>query len=899
MQFLHTKLTRQYVVLTLIFLVVSTVLISNLLREPFLDHVWRHDRDDPNHIGIAYNFWQDKSFSRNFLGQGIYHYQVDEIPVKYSEIMIDQGGKGPIYYMVLGSFYEITNPHPQDLFLFASILNTILSSVFIVLYFLLFYKKFNFKIAFLSSFVVVLLPYFEWMAIRTLPIALLGLFSLCALFFLKKRTTDYFLFGIFAGLAHLTHPFGIFLGVSYSFYLLLQKEFKGFLIVSVTWVGLLTPWFVRNYYLFKNIGSGLYIPFSGTLSKIFSFLPTKTDIVFEENYLFPIANIQDVVLNPFYVVIGAFNNFGTLYGMGPLILIILLGTGLAFFNFEKFKNNFSRRTVFKTLIFFSIIVISYIIAFSYVSKVTIGDEPILRYTSNIIAFSMILGIPVILSFIIFKTKRTIFNKIPRFYLFVLVFALINLLGYFYTAYWFHRVVPETRQLMFLIFLLVPISLAGLISVMTKLCTHIPYSNHAYSLLPKFRDKVGVKNLGFMLVIIVLIPASFQLVDGLIFFINYPLAIPESNAIVQTNRFLVNNIPPDSNVMSNKPSTTFLRTGLPSVAIIPHEYNIDQTISLIDHFDVRYLVFYHVNSIHFDHASRLAEVSTVMFPKFQFNEIFRHQDSFVFEISPLTDGFIQSKANYYIETNNYDLFLSSFGIVVDFYNQKISDSKNNENYADAMKYENSLNEYISKQKTMLFDMIQTNHDKIKSITNVNDYSDFVDEYMNLQYLLSVTSQKYSDTGFDFEAELTLEKNNMLQHLIDANEIIRENSQQKIKKLFSESKDKESLDYYYETKQILETHLRIVDSQSKDMLYDKLVQYMHDQGKLLFELNRYGDAETVYLHILDKDKFDGNAWLQLGKIYELQDDHAKALHAYGMAERLLQIDLSDKISELEGN
>lgn len=897
----HTKLKWQYVILALIFLVMINVVLANSLRDPFLDHVWQGDRDDPNHIGIAYNFWKHNSFERNFLGEWIYMDPYPEILDKFPEVQIEQGDKGPIFYIFLGTFYKIIDPHPSDLYLYASLFNTIISSSFIIIFFLFFYKKFNFKISILSSFVIVFLPYFEWMAIRATPMMLFSLFSLCALFFIKKRNLDYFLFGVFAALSHLTHPFGIFLGISYSVYLLSRKEFKGFLIVTITWISILSPWMVRNYYLFKNFGVGLYIPFSGTVSNLLSFLPTKSNYFFFQDYLPPSINLQDIVLNPFYIIVGAFTNFGFLYKMDLLILIMLLGIGLAFFNFDKFKSNFTKKIVLKSLIFFSVIVTSYILAFSYVSSMTVETDPTIQYVSNIIAFSMIFGIPIIFSTLMFKTKNTIFNQIPRFYSFILIFALINLIGYFYTAYWFDRVVPETRQLMFVIFIIVPISLVGLNSLLTKLCMNIPSkANPFYHFLSSIRNRIGLKNFVFVLLILILIPISYQLAEGLVIFINYP-HLPEPEEVVTTNQFLTDKIPHDSIVMSNKPSTTSMRTGLSSISIYPSSYTSDAKSNLIEHFDIDYVVFYDVSNPVFNQLDELNTISNLIHAEFAFDLFYNLNDSYLFEIKPLTNNHILEKIDSYIEHQKYGWFVLSFDNVHRFYEKKISESEKNNELNRIREYENSLQKYTSSQLLLLQDITKSTLD----IADEPISTDYITEiYGNVELLneyYSDTIKQYSEKEyFDDAIKLQNKKISIQDSLNKIPEQIYIQTKNEIQSLFDQSKDKESLDHYYKIKRALKLQLNTLDKSSEfyDIANSKYFDLLREQGELLLSLGRYGDAETVYFDLLGENKFDALSWLQLGKIYENQQDYRKALNAYEFAQRLLpSLELSDKISELE--
>jgi len=80
---------------------------------------------------------------------------------------------------------------------------------------------------------------------------------------------------VFTGLAHMGSAAGIVLGFAYCIYLIFKREFKGALIVFLSWNAILIPIYLRNYYIAKDFGAGLYIPFSGKVSEILYFLPSK------------------------------------------------------------------------------------------------------------------------------------------------------------------------------------------------------------------------------------------------------------------------------------------------------------------------------------------------------------------------------------------------------------------------------------------------------------------------------------------------------------------------------------------------------------------------------------------------------------------------------------------------
>lgn len=258
----------------LIFLVSLNVFLSDYLRIGLLDVEWQ-EGDDALHISVANSFATKRNFDIGFRGSHIFTTPIPELMKVYSDIEEPYGGKGPVFYILLGSFYDLFDTKPGDFYLHASYYSTIISSLFVVVFFFLVNKYFSTRIAFFSTLLIVFSAFFEWNAARAIPGPTLFLFMILPFLFLEKKFKHYFLFTFFASIAHITHPFGIWVPSAYLLYLLIKREFKGAIIVFFTWFGVLLPTFIHNYYNFSQIGLGLYIPFSKEISTLFSFLPTN------------------------------------------------------------------------------------------------------------------------------------------------------------------------------------------------------------------------------------------------------------------------------------------------------------------------------------------------------------------------------------------------------------------------------------------------------------------------------------------------------------------------------------------------------------------------------------------------------------------------------------------------
>ena len=143
-----------------------------------------------------------------------------------------------------------------------TILRTIISSLFIVLFFFLIKTKINLKTAFFSSVLISFLSYFASNSSQINILMLISIFFISSFYFLDIKKRNFLFLGILSGLAHLTHPIGILLPITVICYLVFKKQYRGSIIFITTYVLLLIPWFIRNFFVLHDIGGGLYIPFS-------------------------------------------------------------------------------------------------------------------------------------------------------------------------------------------------------------------------------------------------------------------------------------------------------------------------------------------------------------------------------------------------------------------------------------------------------------------------------------------------------------------------------------------------------------------------------------------------------------------------------------------------------------
>lgn len=539
----------------MVILIGSNLFIGYYMRDDLVKQL--SDSDDVYHISIANSFREKKNFEIDFLDLSIYRYASEDMFKLFPTLSNEQTGKGPLYYIFLGSFYELLSTTPEDFYFHASIFNNLLTSIFLVAFFFFVKKKFDLKIALVSSILISLIPFFGWISARVLLYPLLYIFLILALFFTEKKKTHYLIFGVLAGLALLTHPFGIFIGITYALFLLLNKEFKGCLLSIITWHAVLIPWFLRNYYLFKDIGWGLFLPYSEVVSKSLFFLPQKAGSNISESSFIPASFEKIEFFSPFSVFEGMFKEFSQLYHMDYLLILIFLTFAFVFFKLDKFQKNIKY-----------IIMIILGIASSYT----------LIYYHTEVAVHIIFAfvIPIALACLLYKKAKWLFvEPANRTNNFIIFFIFINFIGYYLVSLVYHRQVPETKMIMFPIFLLVPLSILAVDKIIRQV---------------KFK-KISIKKLVYVLVFgLILSPIMIQMAQGIEFLNNYPANI-ESGEMVKINQFIRDDVSPDANVFSNLPHIIFLKTGLRSIALPLQITDQNELDKLITHYKISYVIFY--------------------------------------------------------------------------------------------------------------------------------------------------------------------------------------------------------------------------------------------------------------------------------------------------------------------
>lgn len=242
---------------------------TSLIRDNSLQAIL-YNFDDAISFSVIKNINTGNGFVTDLAGYYT-DYGSEQFFHNYPEVINPFNQKGPIYYLTTSFLFNALSINPENYLFYGSYTNTLFFSLSLVLLFFLLRKYYEFNIAFFSTITIASISFFNWSSVRLLTFPLLMLFFIAALFFLKNKNSHYIIFGIFGGLAHLTHPQGMLLSVSYATLLLVERKFKGFLILLTTYFLILSPWLIRNIIVFNSPNEGLQLPFLDNVWSLLGF----------------------------------------------------------------------------------------------------------------------------------------------------------------------------------------------------------------------------------------------------------------------------------------------------------------------------------------------------------------------------------------------------------------------------------------------------------------------------------------------------------------------------------------------------------------------------------------------------------------------------------------------------
>lgn len=864
----------KFVLVFLILLICSNFIVGMYLRDNLYKIIWFGG--DVYHMGVAQDFRKHGTFKIPYLTQDLLGNSLSETIKNYPTTFVEEGGKGPIYYVFLGTFLNLLGTTPKDFYFHASVFSNITSSAFLVIFFFVIRNKFNEVTAIASTIVLSFLPFFAWVSVRVLPdTGVFLLLSITAFLFLEKKIKHYLFFGLFTGLAHLTHEFGVLLGVAYVIFLFINREFKGALLVFVSWTVTLSPWLIRNYYYFGDVGQGLYLPFSTYISKIFSNIFHSGSFTAVSALSNPsiVKSIQ--TFTPFQVFIESFyQELISEYYMGYLIIFLILFSGFAFLTIEKLR--------LKKFIFLIPVGISYYLVNLYVNNVYVQ-------------FAFLFVIPVFLVYFFYKKGKSVFiNKIPRIYAFIIWFVFCCLVAFFFTALVFVREVPETRQIMFPIFLLIPISMIGFNNVLShflkkKIKTKSQLTNSLDPEPNRFTNSIlNLKNEFYMpliMFVIVLTPIIYQEMVGIQFENGYAFLVFAHDDYSLLESWIQSHIH-EGTIVSDLPSRVFEITGLSAVPIPHLDWGPIQSEQYLEYYNASYLVFYNANMYQPDTDVTLKNgyyrlITHMPNWYFSYDEVYYDSNSHVFKLTNLINNADMSDPVHYLrkadllqqigktdEANKIYAELKDFKPTSIQQIQGLCDTYavNDKYIVNAIPYCRQA-VFIDKTNLVaLYNLIlayaKTNQEEEmnKTLSQFSVVADFNSETLNgwIEFLDEQTSSNSIHDVYDLNISLI---ENQYVDKIKPYDVVIKVIQNKLHEQTDPIKQKEYL--------------------------QNMILVLEYRGKQFMNLEDYNDAEKTYLEILRLDQFNENAHAQYAIILEKRNQLRDAINQY------------EFLSKLEGN
>jgi tetratricopeptide (TPR) repeat protein len=604
----HRK--KYFGILFLVFLISLNLFLSVEYRSNFPLDVM--SSDDLVHIEIADSFRTEKNFHQSYISTRLTTNSAEEIINIKACLECPQGSKGPVYYILLGSVYEILSTSGNELFFHASYFNNILSIIFLSLFFIFTYKKFGFIIASISSTSIALIAIIKFNSVFIRIDPLLHIFMILSLFFLERKKSHYVIFGILSGLAHLTHPIGATLIASYLIFLLIKREFKGFLITFVVWIMVLTPWMIRNFNEFSNIGKGLYIPFSQQISNIIlTIFPNTTSFVSGADQAGRIGFTSNT--NIIELVNSSERLFNNYLGSEYFIIFLIIFAPIAYISFNKIKS----RIV-------------------YLAGITLGGFGIyyyifnLQFSESILQILFILIIPPVILVIISKWKRNVFREnIPRFQNFFILYFFIHFVAILqFTGASQEWQSLEIRFFFFHIFLILPIALFGFKELMKNI----------------FRKR-GIKEKIIIGIIVGLIffPLANELVESHEYIDRFSMWT-ETDEMKEIHQ-LIKKDNKAKTIASNYADISWFKTGLNSISLPNYVESQENFEEYLKYYNISHLVFYN-NDLEPRYVDDLSVIRILEWIPNEFGyEKFDFKDSTVLKIIKIIDADISTPDHY--------------------------------------------------------------------------------------------------------------------------------------------------------------------------------------------------------------------------------------------------------------
>ena len=528
--------------------------------------LWKYD--DTEHLSIAYNFLLGNGLTKDFIDLEANTIQKN-IPAlqKHEDISSPLRSKLPLYFVLLSGWLFITSSNVVTWYFYGSILNLILSSVCIVVFYFFVKRNFGAGISLFSVPLLAMMPSFVWYSVRIRPDVLAFIFIILSIHYAAKKITysNAVVCGVFISLAHLSHPIGLIPGSVILIYFLMKKRLKESAVLVGTWCLVSAPWLIRNYLILGDATQGFGIPIPRSiLGSIGLISPNAT-----------ISNVGDIgslfgisIVN---ILEGMLKEFSNLYGMNYFLVLVTFSI-VAYINIPYLKNILADKNN-------RIVICAGITTYTGLLVYTIFFE---SDDINIFRQTIILFLVPLVVFIYIKAfskHKNIFSAREQpAHLLIGLFVVVTFIPYIMFAQIAGREVPEIRIIIQSLYLLIPLALLGIWKILNEVHT-LTKAKRYYLIVP--------------CVAIIFFVSYVQMYQG----INQINSLQESFAEKEFQKdldtWLVNNLPKNATIASDLPHAVLLKTGYPAVNF-PHLYKDNTSYEewIIKKFDIDYLVFYY-------------------------------------------------------------------------------------------------------------------------------------------------------------------------------------------------------------------------------------------------------------------------------------------------------------------
>ena len=854
-----------------IFLVFTIFLLSFYFQNFSSQALWFGD--DSIYLSIANSISSSNSLTYSHISN-TYEFPIGELLERYPTVHPPLNEKGPIYFIILGYWLKIFSSNVENWYFYGSLLSASIFSIFLVLYYFFVKSRFSFYTSIFSSLLILLIPYVGYSVGKISIYPLFWLFSISALFFIKQTRFNNVFFGIFAGLAHLTHPLGLFLLLTYLFYLLIKRQFKAFFVCAAAYVLTIFPWSLHSFLTFQDFGRGLFFPFSSQISEIFVEPNQKLiqSSVITKDFL---VNLTQIDVSSIFSLLH--EKLQSNYFIELLILFIIISSFFSFFNFQRIKN--------EGFVFAIIpILISLLLALSIID-------------SFFIEFIIIFGMLPLSLIILYKFRSQYFLKISETKKVLLLLGISTLIGF---ILWQIRVgidyhhVYEVNILFFgSIFMIIPFGVQGIINLFNNITS------------------VKKKIIFTVLLFLIISPVYISLLEGFEKTTLLYNTILESENAKKQHEFILENIPENSIMLSNNPGGTFLKTGLVTVPFPNGIHNQIDFEKYLEHFNVNYIVIYP----HFDRFEAIDATLTK-------NKIFNWYPAYDFKFTTIYE-LINATQKHGVHDSSIilveDLLTLNNTILID----QILKAKKLERLGEF----SAASEVFSSIQLENYKSISNLVDGCKLLSYYAMYEDsknFCEKTLSLDELNKIARYhviiSYVQLGFDEKAE---EQKVIFMDLADKNpekyatflvKMIYEPIKSKYGQidnklsltplivehlvLHNVDDDKYVISIYAEFSSVLDYSLNYLNPQTDQEIIkitrDYFADNLKNEIKYALEFGNKAQAENSAIKLITLNKFDSDYWEFYGETMLQVENYNFAIRGFEMASKLSdEKDFSEKI------